>query len=310
MRYPPLEGPAPAVLKRSILALLALCLPLWAASCGDGALVVLGDRDAPDYHFETARAIPELGSPAKSDNPSLTADLLEIYFTTERAAVPADIWRAERSHPDQPFGTPQPVPSLNSSRTETSAVVSPDGLTCWFASDRPGGLGDLDIWVATRPERRAAWSTPQNLAALNSPGKDIPRPPGQHGQVMPIASDRDTRGYYQIYLATRVPGTERFEAPVLLPELAMPTASTVDGFLSDDGQRLFFVRGPALGPADLFVASRRTPAEPFTDVTPLAALNTASDERDPFLHAGAGLFFFSSDRGGQYEIYVAKLAQE
>jgi hypothetical protein len=292
------------------ILLRLLGMPLLAASCGDGTLLVLGDRDPPALHFAAPRRVAELSSPSRNDNPSLTADQLEIYFTSERGGVPADIWRAQRSDPAQPFGQPELVAELNSPRNETSPVISADGLTCWLASDRAGGRGDLDIWVATREARTATWSPARNLSELNSAGKDIPRPPGQHELVMPLASDRDTRGYYQIYFATRSAPSAAFAAPQPLEELAAPAASTVDGFLSDDGLRLFFVRGPAVGPADLFVATRRTSSSQFADAVALDELNTPSDERDPFLSADGQTFYFSSDRSGQYEIYVTRLLAE
>ena len=296
-------------------SIAALLMPLMAASCGDGARLVLGERDAPSLHFSAPRRLAELATSVfnstflRNDNPSLTADQLEIYFTSDRGAG-MDIWHARRSHPSQRFGPPQVVPELSSARVETSPVIAADGLTCWLASDRTGGLGDLDIWVATRDARDAAWSSPRNLSDLNSVGKDIPRPPGLHGLVMPIGSDRDTRGFYQIYFSQRATLAAELEPPELLEELVEPAASTVDGFLSEDGLRLFFVRGPAVGAADLFVATRRTLSDPFSDVVALAELNTERDERDPFLSADATTFYFSSDRTGVYEIYVSQLVAD
>src|SRR6185312_11745080 len=133
--------------------------------------------------------------------------------------------------------------------------------------------GDLDIWVSQRATRSAPWSQPENVAALNSAGKDIPRPLGQHQRVMPLGSDRDTRNYYQIYFAPRADtdaDEAAFEAPQRVEALATPTMSTVDAFLSDDGLTLFYVRGPAFGPADLFVAQRRSTDEPFMPGAPLS----------------------------------------
>jgi Tol biopolymer transport system component len=39
-------------------------------------------------------------------------------------------------------------------------------------------------------------------------------------------------------------------------------------------------------------------------------LNTASDERDPWLSPDGTPLFFSSDRSGRYEIYVASVSRE
>jgi hypothetical protein len=188
--------------------------------------------------------------------------------------------------------------------------VSADGLTLWFASDRASGSDDLDIWVATRSARGAAWSAPVSLDALNSDAQDIPRPPGQRARVMPMASDRDSPGYYKIQFATRSTSSAAFGAPAPVVELAFPDESTVDGFLRDDGLTLFYVTGPAFGPADLYVASRRRAADAFEQHAPLDELNTPLDERDPWLSPDGRELYFASDRSGHYDIYVAKARRE
>lgn len=284
--------------------------PLLAASCGDGSLVVLGDREPPAYRFEQPERIAELSDETRTDNPSLTRDLLEIYFTSDRSGTSIDIWHARRGDRAEPFAAPVPVRELNSSDMETSPIVSADGLTLWFASDRAGGSGDLDVWVATRAARGDAWSAPRHVPELSSGGKDIPRPPGDRERVMPLGTDRASRGYYQIYLATRVGPGAPFGEPRQVEELSKPSASTVDGFLTDDGSTLFYVRGPAVGPADLFVAARRTSAEPFAHDEPLRELNSPSDERDPWLSSDGRELYFASDRSGHYEIYVARVRRE
>jgi hypothetical protein len=123
---------------------------------------------------------------------------------------------------------------------------------------------------------------------------------------MPLSSDRDTRGFYQIYLARRASQTAAFAAPVLLKELSAAEQSTVDGYLTEDGLAMYYVRGPAFGPADMFVAKRRTLSEPFGYDVALSELNTAHDERDPFLSTDDGWLYFSSNRSGQYEIYMSR----
>jgi Tol biopolymer transport system component len=287
-----------------------LMLPLSAAGCAD-AVVALGDRDPPRYHFGAPELVVELSDPvAKTDNPSLTSDLRQIFFTSERSGGPAEIWTATRADASQSFGTPELASALNSQAVETSPIVSADGLTMWLGSDRAGGLGDLDIWVSTRSSRTASWSKPENLAALNSVAKDIPRPPGQHGLVMPLGSDREERGFYAIYFATRQNLAAHFTAPELVTELASRTASAVDAFLTDDGTALFFVSGPAFGPADLYVSARRSIEDPFSEPAPLEDLNTSNDERDPWLSADGKQLYFSSDRSGHYEIYVASVTRD
>lgn len=291
------------------MLLLASLAPSPWLGCGDGPLVVLGEEAPLRFRFEPPERVAELDAPAKTDNPSLTADMLEIVFTSERAGGP-DLFLAARADRTLPFGPAQRIDALSAPGVETSAAVSADGLTLWFASDREGGLGDLDIWVGTRSARGAAWSPPANVAALNSSAKDIPRPPGQRARVMPMASDRDMPGYYQIHFAERPAISAPFASPEPLAELSFADESTVDGFLSDDGLTLFYVTGPSIGPADLYVASRRAATEPFEHLVPLDELNTEHDERDPWLSPDGTELYFASDRSGEYAIYVARARRE
>ena len=146
--------------------------------------------------------------------------------------------------------SPTPVAEVNTSTFETSAAISADGLTLWFGSDRPGGVGLTDIWVSNRPNRSASWLTPGNVLALNTAVEDIPRPPGQHGLVMPLSSKQGASPVYQTFLAARPSTGAPFGPPVLISELAYPDRSTVDGFLTDDGLTLFYSSAPLVATAD------------------------------------------------------------
>jgi hypothetical protein len=179
-------------------------------------------------------------------------------------------------------------------------------------------VGAVDVWVSTRPTRAGAWSTPLNVVALNSPVDDIPRPPGQGGLVMPLASKRNPQNIYQTYLAARPASGAPFGSPRIISELAFSDRSTVDGCLTDDGLTLFFSSTPvapspdasapvdgSLPTGDLYVAWRRSFDEPFSATQPLGDLNTPGDERDPWLSPDGKQLFFTSDRGGVLNIYVA-----
>ncbi|HAS46166.1 MAG TPA: hypothetical protein DCS93_37140 [Microscillaceae bacterium] len=58
---------------------------------------------------------------------------------------------------------------INSKHRETSGCLSPDGNTLYFTSDRPGGLGGLDIYMAKK-DKKGRWSKPVNLGPkVNTP---------------------------------------------------------------------------------------------------------------------------------------------
>jgi len=314
------------------IARAACLLPALACACSGGKLVVLGSASPIPYHFDPPVLVAELASPSRTDNPTLTGDLLEIYFTTDRGSGNGDVWLATRASPDQPFGAAVALTAVNGDSFETSSAISSDGLTLWFGSDRAGGAGGVDIWVSQRATRASAWSTPVDVVSLNSPADDIPRPPGQHARVMPMASQRAVAGNYQTYLAPRATTGAPFAAPAAIPELDYADRSTVDGFLTDDGLTMFFSSSPVAAPADaatpadagmrvdagtsgdagvaksdLFVAWRRSTSEAFGFIEPLSDLNSPADERDPWLTPDGSTLYFTSDRGGALNIYTARV---
>ena len=72
---------------------------------------------------------------------------------------------------------------LNTPSLDGCPIQSPDGLSLYMASNRPGGKGGLDIWMATRGSTTAPWGAPQNLGEpVNSTADDFcPTPVGKHG---------------------------------------------------------------------------------------------------------------------------------
>jgi hypothetical protein len=279
---------------------------LGTAPTGADALV-----DGPK--FRDATLVAELASDEESDNPTLTADLLEIYFASGRdgGAGDVDVWTARRGSPEEPFGAPEPVSSVNTEEFETSPAVSLDGLELWLGAERDGGLGEQDIWVSRRSTRGDDWSAPVNVTELNSDAKDIPRPPAMAGRVMPLGSRRGGEDYYQTFLATRASSSEPFGVPVELSDIQAAGMNNVDAFLTEDGLALYFNRTPGAGEdtGDLFVAERASPSAPFGAAVPLDSVNTSYDERDPWLSPDGRTLYFSSDRDGTLSIYRAILAE-
>jgi Tol biopolymer transport system component len=66
---------------------------------------------------------------------------------------------------DGTWGPATLIPELSSPSTENRPTIRRDGLEIFFYSDRPGGSGGNDIWVATRDTVDAPWSTPVTLGA-------------------------------------------------------------------------------------------------------------------------------------------------
>jgi hypothetical protein len=82
----------------------------------------------------------------------------------------------ESDDPDwSPWSTPENLgPVINTAAVEQHPTISKDGLSLYFASDRQGTLGGLDIWVSHRASVADPWETPVNLGTnINSAGNDL-----------------------------------------------------------------------------------------------------------------------------------------
>ena len=63
---------------------------------------------------------------------------------------------------------------LNTPSVDGCPIQAPDGLSLYLASNRPGGLGGLDIWVARRASTDAPFGAPENLGEpINSASDDF-----------------------------------------------------------------------------------------------------------------------------------------
>jgi Tol biopolymer transport system component len=78
---------------------------------------------------------------------------------------------------------PGSSPELNTISNEGYPIMSPDGLSLYIVSDRPGGSGALDIYVANRASKDDPWGAPENLGLpVNSSANDhSPTPVPGHG---------------------------------------------------------------------------------------------------------------------------------
>jgi len=95
-----------------------------------------------------------VNSPASDCYPFLSADGLALFFCENRGRPlrpggfgNVDMWVTTRASVSEPWGTPVNLgPQVNSPSHDSGPVISPDGFTLYFGSNRPGGFGGSDIW--------------------------------------------------------------------------------------------------------------------------------------------------------------------
>src|SRR4030066_735060 len=63
---------------------------------------------------------------------------------------------------------------INDDTDSQECDISHDGLELYFSSQRPGGYGRNDIWIARRETLNSPWQEPINLGpAVNSQASEI-----------------------------------------------------------------------------------------------------------------------------------------
>jgi hypothetical protein len=102
------------------------------------------------------------------ESPSLSADGLTLFFTVWDAVhTTNDIYQATRNSVGDPWGNVVMLSSAINVPGYNDAMpsISSDGLTLFFNSNRPGGFGAFDLYVATRSSLQAPWEPAINLGS-------------------------------------------------------------------------------------------------------------------------------------------------
>lgn len=92
-------------------------------------------------------------SPGRDFDPAFSADGRYVYFCSDRPGGFGgdDIYRVEAK--GDGFGEPENLgATVNSAGNEFAPMLSPDGRTLLFASNRAGGKGGYDLYVARKIE--------------------------------------------------------------------------------------------------------------------------------------------------------------
>jgi hypothetical protein len=290
----------------ALVCLVCLAAPLCLVSpgCSNTPLVVLGDRDAGADLDGDAGAVSTLAfgvprplSPTFSDygvlDLSLTDDELELVFAV------GDFFVARRSSLDGAWSEPVPIGELSSTHIDTDPRISGDGLRIVFTSYRDTPEGDL--YYATRDDRTPGtpWSTPVRMVEVSSSAHDCCTSFGDDTDALYLSSDR--AGSFDVYHSARDPAGV-WSAPVPVSELN----TTADDYVGHYRTDVFLLdRVSAAGDRDI-VATTPTGPGTFGPVAPVGGVNGPREDRDAWLSADGRRLYFSSDRDGAFDIYLAE----
>jgi hypothetical protein len=200
---------------------------------------------------------------------------------------------------------PGTSPDANTPYLDGCPFTAPDGLSLYIASDRPGGLGGIDIWVARREKRGAPWGAPRNLGPpVNSAADDFCPSPTRGRQFFFVSTRPGGCGGSDIYATRRQNGrwsepenlgcevnSAAGEAgPVYLEHRRVLyfSSSRPGGFAPDSG---------IPGDSDIYVAARVKHGR-FSGPVLAQGLNSSANDTRPHVRSDGREIVFDSDRPG------------
>lgn len=125
-----------------------------------------------------------------------------IIFGSDEGADGLDLFESYKDPENGKWSKPAPFYlSINSPYNEDSPYLSPDEQTLYFSSDRPGGLGEYDVYVSYYDPATFTWSEPENMGwPINSPNKEFHFKMNADQKSGYFVSNRlHTKGDYDIY---------------------------------------------------------------------------------------------------------------
>jgi len=131
-----------------------------------------------------------------------------LFFSSSSAVVPGDIYVSQKLS-GWNFGGSTAVSGLNSAANDIQPNVRKDGLEVVFSSNRAGGLGAQDIWVATRDAFGAPWSAPVNLGGgVNTAAAESRPSLSKNARQLLFGRSPGPEGIGDIYVSTRSKANE------------------------------------------------------------------------------------------------------
>ena len=256
--------------------------------------------------------------------PEISKNGLSLYFGSNRPGPfgGEDLWVSRRASRDAPWGEPVNLgSSVNTGANERSPGLSRDGHLLFFATNRTGGTGGIDIWVSWRAHTHddLGWQPAVNLGTgVNSPG----------GDFGPSYFESDDIGVPMLFFASSrvggLGGVDIYRSDLLLdgtfgPAASIPELNTSQNdfrpTIRPDGLELIFDSNrpsppdvPGLGLRDLWVSTRTSVLAPWSMPESLGSVvNGAFNDMLAALSSDGESLVFTSDRPdgfGGSDLYV------
>jgi Tol biopolymer transport system component len=226
------------------------------------------------------------------------------------------------AHGFSEWSTPQNLGSVvNTESTDGCPFLSKDGLSLYFASNRPGAAGGNDLYVSERETTRGPWGPAVNLGPdINSAANELCPTLSLDGRLLFLVSDRPGGcGGQDLYVSWRYDKQDElgWQAPV---NLGCDVNSSAHDFTPS------FIEHDRTGSATLYFSSSRSGGPGGTDIYASAigaggafgsphlveGVNTEFNDQRPNVHPDGREIFFDSDRPGtlgMMDLWVSRRAR-
>ncbi len=215
----------------------------WAAYCQDNARSLAFQRP---YNLDPHSPFGEFGLNTWRNEGvmTITADQQMIFFTAcdrPDGIGSCDIYVVRRY--GGRWGKPRNLgPNVNTAYWESQPSISADGTRLYFASDRPGGQGGVDIWYSDYDFVLGEWSPARNLGpVVNTASTDWSPFIAADGRTLIFSSDghQPNLGGLDFYY-TRWDDNTGWSTPVNLGPPINTAADEAFLSMSSSGDVVFF----------------------------------------------------------------------
>jgi hypothetical protein len=209
-------------------------------------------------------------------------------------------------------------PAINSAFSDQGPAISKNGLSLYFTSNRPGGLGGFDMYVSQRASIDDAWGSPVNLGPTVNTTFDEGNPAFSRDEHLMFFQSKRPGGLggIDLWVSQREHTHDDFDwqLPVNLGP-GVNSAADDNGPSYFDNQedgapQLYFgsSRPGGLGAADIYL-SEQTADGSFGPAILVTELSSPMNENRPSIRHDGLEIFFQSNRtgsiGGSSDLWVA-----
>jgi len=290
--------------------------------------IILGDNEQAEVAYRQAIDVLKALAAELPNRDELVRELVysthSLASALERQGRTQEAERAYQSSLDMfrkmgcqfSFGTPTNLgATVNSEYGDAGPCISYDGLSLYYHSNRPGGSGNWDIWVSTRPAVDDDWSEPENLGEqVNSASYD--GFPCISADALSLFFDSlrpGGEGSYDLWMSTRKSTHDHWPAPVALGSVVNSEHNDRRASISRDALSLYFGsnRPGGFGSVDIWMSTRMSVQDPWSAPVNLGPEINGADSSDfnPSISGDGLLLFFASNQsggfGGGSDLWVA-----